>query len=197
MIRQFIKFLRQTRNISSAIIFFAAVGCGKIWYSANSILAPTQIKKRVFVTSTTSNGNLGGIAGADAKCAAQATAAGLGGTFKAFISTGAIDAISRISDVSPWYLVDRSAVVFPTFASLTDGTGPLVAITTELRGVATFAYTGANSSGLATADTCLDWTLGGVVNGRTGNPNSVASGTWIFAGLPLCGFVAALYCFEQ
>jgi hypothetical protein len=42
--------------------------------------------KRVFVTSTGYPGNLGGLAGADAKCQERATAAGLGGTFKAWLS---------------------------------------------------------------------------------------------------------------
>lgn len=42
--------------------------------------------KRVFVTSTSYNGNLGGLAGADAKCNTRAAAAGLSGTYKAFLA---------------------------------------------------------------------------------------------------------------
>src|ERR1051326_3970478 len=41
---------------------------------------------RVFVSSTTYDGNLGGFDGAAAKCQAVATAAGLGGTWAAWIS---------------------------------------------------------------------------------------------------------------
>ena len=40
----------------------------------------------VFVTSTTHNGNLGGVAGADAICNARAAAAGLPGSYLAWIS---------------------------------------------------------------------------------------------------------------
>lgn len=42
--------------------------------------------KQVFVTASTYNGDLNGRTGADSKCAARATAAGLSGTFKAWIA---------------------------------------------------------------------------------------------------------------
>ena len=47
--------------------------------------------KTVFVTSTKHTGNLGGQAGADAICQSRASAAGLAGTFLAWISEGSID----------------------------------------------------------------------------------------------------------
>jgi hypothetical protein len=59
--------------------------------------------KRVFVTSTTYNGNLGGLAGADAKCQVRADAANLGGTWKAIISGDAESARSRIG--YNWYML--------------------------------------------------------------------------------------------
>ena len=43
-------------------------------------LAQCDAFKRIFVTSTTYDGNLGGLAGADAKCAARGAAAGLSGS---------------------------------------------------------------------------------------------------------------------
>src|SRR5207248_2675590 len=45
-----------------------------------------MVNKRVFVTSVMYDGNLGGLAGADAKCQARATAASLSGTYKAWLS---------------------------------------------------------------------------------------------------------------
>lgn len=51
--------------------------------------APTPFSgKRVFVTSTQYSTNLGGVAGADSICQTRATAAGLSGTFKAWIADG-------------------------------------------------------------------------------------------------------------
>src|SRR6185312_12286239 len=52
--------------------------------------------KCAFVTSQSYDGNLGGTAGADATCASAATAAGLTGTFAAWLSVTGFDANSRI-----------------------------------------------------------------------------------------------------
>ena len=41
-----------------------------------------------FVTSTSYNGNLGGVSGADLKCQARAAVAGLPGTYRAWILSG-------------------------------------------------------------------------------------------------------------
>ncbi len=77
--------------------------------SATSTLAPTMtdtatptatstpVFNVVFVSSTTSNGDLGGQAGADAECASLATAASLpSGTYKAWLSTSTANAISKL-----------------------------------------------------------------------------------------------------
>ncbi len=73
---------------------------------------------RMFVTSTQYTGNLGGLAGADALCQGAALAGSLGGTWRAWLSTPSVNAIDRIQDVSPWYLIDRETLVFPVHASL-------------------------------------------------------------------------------
>ncbi|MBX3233759.1 MAG: hypothetical protein KIT84_09175 [Labilithrix sp.] len=46
----------------------------------------TRPTKRVFITSATTNGNLNGLSGADDRCQLLATGAGLGGSFKAWLS---------------------------------------------------------------------------------------------------------------
>ena len=51
---------------------------------------------RVFVTSTTSDGNLGGLAGADMTCNSLAATAGLGGNWVAWLSTSTVDAKDRL-----------------------------------------------------------------------------------------------------
>ena len=52
---------------------------------------------RIFVTSSSFGADLGGISGADSKCANAASSAGLKGTWKAIISGAMTDASSRIS----------------------------------------------------------------------------------------------------
>jgi hypothetical protein len=58
--------------------------------------AATKLTKRVFITSTIYKGNLGGLSEGDAKCQARADAVGLGGTWKAILSTSTVPAKSRI-----------------------------------------------------------------------------------------------------
>jgi Protein of unknown function (DUF1554) len=61
----------------------------------------------VFVTSQGFNGNLGGLAGADTKCQALADTAGLGGTYKAWLSDSTTDARNRLTQATvPYRLVD-------------------------------------------------------------------------------------------
>src|SRR5262245_2730644 len=81
--------------------------------------------KRIFVTSTPYTGDLKtngagmtGLHGADNLCGLAATAAGLGGTWTAWLSSSTVDAIDRINDVGPWYLVDRCTLVFNNKASI-------------------------------------------------------------------------------
>jgi len=76
---------------------------------------------RVFVTSQTYTGNLGGLAGADAKCQTLADAAGLRGTFKAWLSDGTTSAASRFTHRElPYALVDDTIVAYG-WDDLTDG----------------------------------------------------------------------------
>lgn len=64
---------------------------------------------RAFMTSTTYTGNLGGLTGADAKCQARADAAGLGGTWKALVSTGSGNAKTRTTISGPVFNLRSAA----------------------------------------------------------------------------------------
>lgn len=59
--------------------------------------------KRVFVTSATYDGNLGGLEGADAKCALAAESANLGGRWKALLSSSTVYELDRMDPVGPWF----------------------------------------------------------------------------------------------
>ena len=77
---------------------------------------------RVFVTSQKYTGNLGGPEGADAKCQACADAAGLGGTWKAWICDSTTTASVRLTHFDENYVraVDRTSIA-TNWADLTDG----------------------------------------------------------------------------
>lgn len=92
----------------------------------------TTGRKRVFMTSTTYTGDLGGVEGADDKCALVADGANLGGTWKAWISSSTVNAIDRIDDVGPWYLVGETNKVFNNKSNL--ATTPLESVSLDENG---------------------------------------------------------------
>lgn len=170
------------------------------------------IVKRVFITSTTYDGNLGGVLGADAKCQTRAGAAALGGTWKAIIS-GALEqewAINRIG--YNWWkltLVDGTDVVIaPNLWSASPALlSPIVK--TETGAVFTGAGAFSNTTVLgqakyatASGGNCQVWSSGGY-SGDYGNIgySSGSDASWIsyqdaYAG---CNgsYQKTLYCIEQ
>src|SRR5262245_56445509 len=63
-------------------------------FGACTCTAPARM--RVFTTSLKYPAALGGLTGADAKCNAAAQAAGLPGTYKAWLSDGYTNALTRL-----------------------------------------------------------------------------------------------------
>jgi hypothetical protein len=81
--------MKKTVLFSMVLVLLGAMGVtGLAWAQVllpKGTLPPTKI---VFISSRTYAGNLGGLAGADAKCQELARAAGLSGTYKAWLSDG-------------------------------------------------------------------------------------------------------------
>jgi hypothetical protein len=76
--------------------------------------------KRAFITSGDYEARtLGGLSGADSTCNTAASAAGLGGTWKAWLSDSSTDARDRIADQA-YYRVDGTKIA-DSMADLTDG----------------------------------------------------------------------------
>jgi hypothetical protein len=95
--------------------------CGTGFDCVNSAcVAGTQ--KRVFVSSRSFQGNLGGLAGADAKCQALAQAAGLTGTFKAWLSDDTQSPATRFTHSgAPYVAVGQPVTIANGWAALTSG----------------------------------------------------------------------------
>lgn len=87
--------------------------------AAGADAAPSD--RRVFVTSRTFPGDLGGLAGADAQCQGAAVSAGLRGTYLAWLSDSTGSPSTRMTqDVGPYRLVDGTEIA-ADWADLTDG----------------------------------------------------------------------------
>ncbi|PCJ42687.1 MAG: lectin [SAR86 cluster bacterium] len=95
-------------------LIFAAFALTGIIASAATVAQPPSGEPNFFLTATGSGngGDLGGLAGADAICQSQADAAGLDGTFRAYLSTqgsNAVNARDRIGE-GPWFNVQGARV---------------------------------------------------------------------------------------
>jgi hypothetical protein len=156
----------------------------------NQSAPPSKKTKRVFLTSTKYEGDLGGVYGADAKCASAAQAASLGGGWVAWISDSTEDAPERVHDVGPWYAVDGTTKMFDDKAGL--ATASLADQWTDENGAliqAPFAWT-ATLKGVKTDLTCDDWTTSAGDGGRT----LVSLGVTVTMA---CDAPTSIFCVEQ
>ena len=157
--------------------------------------------KCVFVTSQAHDGNLGGTAGADAMCAAAASAAGVAGTFAAWLSVTGTDANTRIgASTQPFQLLDGSPVAVNT-ATFSSGVlvGPINRDEAGNLVVPGDVWTNTKSDGtLNAAGACGDFTS----NAHASSPVPVAGScgaadsTWTDNQPLFCDGAARLYCLE-
>lgn len=153
--------------------------------------------KRVFLTSTSLSGAVGGLDAADMYCRSAATNAGLTGTYRAWLSTASTNASDRIADVGPWYsTLDK--VVFSSKAAL--GEAPAAQIVDE-RGAASSTpdpWTGTDAQGAASGQDCEAWTNAtGDAKATTGT-GFASDPEWGGGATTLhCDAQAPLICFQQ
>jgi hypothetical protein len=170
---------------------------------------------RTFVTSTVYDGDLGGLSGADSLCQDRADAAGLGGSWAAWLSDSSTQAVDRLATApGAVTLVDGTTIA----ASWTDllVNSPSVAIeVTEYGsripyessgshrdcswagGYFYFPWTGTHNDGTQAGGVCDDWTSNSsAYQGRVGlGGYSVTQWTnWCDFD---CDRQGPLYCFEQ
>jgi hypothetical protein len=156
-------------------------------------------KKRVFVTSTVTGGDTGGLVGADSLCQKRADAVHLGSRWVAFVSGKNANAPDRILGDGPWYLVDNVTRVFASHAALLKSSPEAAIDHDETGAVVTSArdlvWTGTSTMGTM-SENCGDFTtiLGAI--GVAGLASSRAS-DWIQSEIADCSTGLHLYCFEQ
>jgi hypothetical protein len=165
---------------------------------------------RVFVTSAqqSNGGDLGGTPGADATCNAAATAAGLGGTWNAWLSDSHAAATSRVYHASGAYtLVDGATVVALSYAALVSGTLAHAIDVTENGATVsdgqTEVWTGFALAGGVSgfcAQSGKDWASMAASNSGTPMVGHLdaTDNTWTYAYFQTCDRTnVRLYCFER
>ena len=166
--------------------------------------------KFVFVTSTLSDGDLGGLEGADMECNVLAEIAGLPGEFVAWLSTASVDAVERLTGYDgPWFNTNGGFVA-ASLADLTRGTirseveydedGTLI-IPGSINDV---VWTGTLPDGTGKGAYCGDWISGSAGDtGSIGLTSTTVDGRWTDEDWdnttpnPACDLDFHIYCFEQ
>ncbi|MCH8824424.1 MAG: FG-GAP repeat protein, partial [Planctomycetes bacterium] len=164
-------------------------------------LRSTPPATRVFVTSTTTDADLGGIAGADATCNGLASTAGLGGSWVAWLSTTTLDAVDRLTPGSgPFVRAVDGTKIANDIADLTDSSLD-VAIEDDENGTdvgfrPVWTATAADGLYTGTGD-CNGWTSNSsTFRAMTGNASRSTS-SWTTIRTDDCDLSSArLYCFE-
>lgn len=195
--------LTSASTVSTARTATVTLGTGAADWTA------TTGTPNVFVTSTTYTGSgVGGLSGADSKCAARASGAGLAGTWKAWLSTaaGTDPAGSRFSAGvtanSTGFFLPTGTKVADSWADLTDGSLD-AAINVYESGTGAsgegFVWTSTDTSGSyvnsgSGSGDCSDYssTSGGTITGQRASTTA----TWTNNN-GSCNNSYRLYCFRQ
>lgn len=170
---------------------------------------PLIDSRRIFLTSTQVTGNLGGLAGADSICQQKANAANLGGSWKAWLSSGTVSASSRlIHFTGPYTRVDGSLIA-NNWTDLTDGviqgTINIDEFGTPYNASLFFANvrTNTNTDGSITSTNpalnCQNWTSNSLNYDGYGGYFVRDNFNWTSGGSERCSVTntSRLYCVEQ
>lgn len=188
-------------------------GCPTPKPTATPKVTPTPVptptptpSKRVFVTSTNYNGNLGGLSGADQKCQDRANAANLGGTWKAWLSDSSISAASRLSHSDRAYKLITGILVALNWTDLTDGTiqNPIT-VTENGNTLYPAVWTASRADGTSYAlptnkysQSCSDWvSIDSRDQARIGAAGTYKDVRWTDYATIQCTSKLSLYCLEQ
>lgn len=159
--------------------------------------------KRVFITPTTYNGNLGNVTGADTKCQTAATTAGLSGTYKAWISGTMANTApaTRFTQSTVPYRNVNGPKIADNWADLIDGSAldaPIIMSPTGTLMTGTSSWSNTTTSGTMTSSittsNCNNWAnSGGASFGRTVVSSALSPETTSVG----CGGLRYLTCYEQ
>lgn len=201
-----------TYHIAFAVAVPEQIGVGTTQLFIDDLVLSTEAPKQVFITSTSHQGDLGGLSGADAICNQRANGAELPGRYRAWLSDSFESPNTRFSSCAdcPYVRTDGVPIAFG-YGDLTDGS-LLAPIDVDESGVQLtqlrFVWTSTHPDG-ELIDTpllrnCSDWTssVGEFLVGDAFVGFSTATDeNWtrdpLGAGTTVCSSNIKLYCFEQ
>jgi hypothetical protein len=181
-------------------------GCSFTITESTTVDASFELKPNLmFTTSATYDGNLGGLAGADAKCQSLAAAKGLAGTYRAYLGATGTNAPSRFAGASGWTRVDGAPLVnaIGDFGTTTLANAPVLDQSgTDLSNsgqvmvwtatTATTLYLGTNCNNMQSFG---DWNTNMVAQTQAGICTATNASVIAGASLQTCASLFHLYCF--
>jgi hypothetical protein len=144
---------------------------------------------RIFITGSDYNGNFGGLSGADAICASEASSFGYSGNWVALLSTSSVDAKDRLVLTYPVVRATNGVVI----ASLNLWSGSL----SNSVGGNKDPWTGTKTDGTYSGSTCSGWTTSSSGGFGTVGSRTVTGSTWVEGNVKNCDHNYGLYCVEQ
>ncbi len=156
--------------------------------------------KRVFISSTSQNGAMGGVTGADTTCQKLATAAKLSGTYRAWVSNATTDPKASFTKSSGLYCLTDGTMVAASWTDLTNGTIAIPINLTESGQKVTgeSVWTGTLQNGIKFATKhCSGFTDGtSASSGLVGKVDKI-NPYWSHSHFEKCDRALRIYCFEQ
>lgn len=196
----------------AAVAWVFLAGCQLLWpfepkpdAAPADVVAPEDVR-HIFVTGTLYTGNLGGLAGADAKCADHAMRGGLTGTYLAWLSTAESSPAERMTRHPGPYRTIGEAPIADNWEDLIDGeiANPIRANEFGELPTEQFVCTGgevwSNTRGDGTFEVtaCGDWT-DDLASGVVGSTTQQDTGWTYDPRCPLvsCSTIMSIFCVEQ
>ncbi len=165
--------------------------------AAKSVTATFARPNIAFVTSATTTGAMGGLAGADALCQGAAASGGLPGTYRAWLSTSTVDAATRLG-AGGWKRTDG----LPFTNSVAELTAGIIyyplrldELGNDLFSVTAFTSTTTLGTLQAGADTCGEWTVAAGQTPAGLGTTGTATTSWTTGAFGSCGSSRHVYCF--
>jgi Collagen triple helix repeat (20 copies)/Protein of unknown function (DUF1554) len=158
----------------------------------------------VFVTSTTTDGDIGGLAAADTICNTLASNAGLMGTYKAWLSDDSASPSTRFTQATVPYVLVNGTQIADDYTDLTDGNIDNMLDRDELgnqvitNSVFTHTDTDGTQTSVTTPLNCTNWTSTSV-NVQGIGTTTFTNGAWTGNGgtVSNCATEHPFFCLQQ
>lgn len=179
---------------------------GRRFYCFQQISDPVGDHKKIFISSTTYRGNLGGLTGADNTCQSLASSAGLNGTYRAWLSDSSTttEVVDRFTQATVPYRMVNGVRVANNWTDLVDGALKTGIVIDENGNYVSggLAFTNTTTAGARAHSSyhCTNWTSTSGVEDSYAGVVGMAGNEWTTNGtliLADCSTFNRLICVEQ